>query len=227
MDKKKIIIISIVVVVIILIIIIIFASKKKKTSEDAKAKVEPDVFTKIADSAGAYRNESWPLKVYMKGPNVERLQQLLNSKGAGIEPDGYFGLKTEAALLKYFNTKEVTEQSLNQWESSGSSTVPKDEIVSIDTSNKSGVDSFVSSLYEDLILRNYKFTGRDEESVGGIYRQLSLKPNNEFTSIFEEYRKRFPGNDLYKDIDNAKFSIYTSVDSAIMNRAEGLGLKQV
>jgi hypothetical protein len=228
MDKKKIIIISIVVLVIILIIVLIIASKKKKDNQtkEAESTKSPDTFTKIADSAGIYKNESWPLKVYMKGPNVERLQKVLISKGANISNDGYFGLKTESALLNIFNTKEVSEQTLKSWES-GNTGVTGGKSPSIDTSTEEGIDSFITKLYEDLILTNYNFSSRDEESADGIYKQLSLKPNDVFVDIFESYRKRFPGNYLDKDIDDAKFSIYTNVDSAILSRAEGLGLKLV
>ena len=56
----------------------------------------------------------FPLQRGSKGAKVIELQNNLNKKGAGLNPDGDFGGKTEAALLKYTGKKIIyNQQELN------------------------------------------------------------------------------------------------------------------
>ncbi len=60
-------------------------------------------------------NSIFPLKNgVMNNTNVEALQRHLNSKGANLQIDGDFGVLTESALLKYYNTKEFTKAQFDQ-----------------------------------------------------------------------------------------------------------------
>ncbi|MDR2962731.1 MAG: peptidoglycan-binding protein [Bacteroidales bacterium] len=58
----------------------------------------------------------FPLKNgVMNSDNVSKLQTHLNSKGASLVVDGDFGPLTEAALVKYYNTKEFTKAQFDQY----------------------------------------------------------------------------------------------------------------
>ena len=47
-----------------------------------------------------------------RGPAVQDLQALLNQSGANLAEDGIFGPKTEAALLRYQNTRGITDSGI-------------------------------------------------------------------------------------------------------------------
>ena len=63
----------------------------------------PKCFEKEIEAAAANKpGESLPiLKTGDKGSAVEKLQKLLNAKGASLEADGVFGPKTLAAVIEY------------------------------------------------------------------------------------------------------------------------------
>lgn len=103
MQKSTKIIIGIVIVSAIVAAIIIVQGKKAKASP--------------VSEAAAIANESvFPLKNgVMNSQNVAALQKHLNGKGANLEVDGDFGALTEAALMKYYNTKEFTKTQFEQY----------------------------------------------------------------------------------------------------------------
>ncbi len=119
-SKKTWIIIGIVAFVIILSIVIYASTRKPKVETGIKGAVplNPASATAAMNLAGIFKPETWPLAIYMKGANCLRLQKLLNYKGytPKLVEDGYFGSKTEAALLSIYSTKTATEDQLNQWE---------------------------------------------------------------------------------------------------------------
>ena len=92
-----------VILVIIVIIVIVLLTKKKKAENSESSVDEGTGLNNILKYSGVYKDESFPLKVYMKGANSLRLQKELNRRGAGIAEDSYFGTKTADALLKIFN----------------------------------------------------------------------------------------------------------------------------
>ncbi len=230
LDKKTWIIIAIIVLLIIVIVIIVITNKKEESSSEIKGAVQvnPLSSTGILNSAGAFKAESFPLAVYMKGQNCLRLQKVLNKKGytPKLTEDGVFGTKTETALLSIYNTKTATEDQLNQWEKDVANVASAPSVLIPDTSTSSGLNDYVGKLYQDLNNTTYYMTSRDESTLGGIYQDLLGKNTQEFTTIYNMYKSKY-SRDLASDIDSAKFSFTTSVDSDIVVKAKNLNLTTI
>ncbi len=97
--KKKIIIALIVIGVIALITWFIYS--KKKTSP-------------ISEEAPV--SASFPLKMGSKGKEVEALQKYLNDKySAGLEVDGIWGEKTDAAVQTSLMRDNISEAVYTKW----------------------------------------------------------------------------------------------------------------
>ena len=88
--------------------------KKRKEKQQFAASIKGT--TTSSSSSGVrsfscmYSDSSFPLKFGTCGTNVKKLQNYLNSKGSGIDTDGKFGPKTEAAVQKVFGTKTVSQE---------------------------------------------------------------------------------------------------------------------
>lgn len=88
--------------------------KKRKEKQQFAASIKGT--TTSSSSSGVrsfscmYLDSSFPLKFGTCGTNVKKLQNYLNSKGSGLDTDGKFGPKTEAAVQKVFGTKTVSQE---------------------------------------------------------------------------------------------------------------------
>ena len=88
--------------------------KKRKEKQQFAASIKGT--TTSSSSSGVrsfscmYSDSSFPLKFGTCGTNVKKLQNYLNSKGSGIDTDGKFGPKTEAAVQKVFGTKTLSQE---------------------------------------------------------------------------------------------------------------------
>ncbi len=227
LSKKTWIIIGIIALIII-VIVIIYIQNKKSNETDVKGaeKINPVSTTGILNAAGVFKPEVYPLAIYMKGPNVLRLQKLLNSKGytPKLVEDGAFGTKTEAGLLSIYGTKTATEAQLTQWEKDAGTPVSSVSIP--DTGLSTGLGDYVGKLYNDLVNRSYYVSSRDDSTEGGIYKDLAGKSDQEFITIYNQYKSKY-SRDLATDVNEAKFSFTTTSDSQIVDKARRLKLTTI
>lgn len=101
--------IAIVIVLLIIILIIYFSTRKKTvtTTTSTTTVVPNNTNTTISSGNG------FPLQMGSIGDNVKKWQTYLNSKGATLVVDGIWGVKTEAASLKYAGFNSVTQDYFN------------------------------------------------------------------------------------------------------------------
>lgn len=223
-SKKTWIIIAVVFVILVIIVIVIVTMNKAKAQSVTDSQNEGSLTNKL-DILGAYKNESYPLSIYMKGFNVSRLQTQLNKRGANIKDDGYFGSVTEKAMLSILNKKSITEQELIDLEkeviteysgSTASSSLP-------DISTSEGLYEYIAILKQDLVDETYALSARGETTKNGIYRDYANRPNQAFITIYTMYKSKY-SRDLATDVNDAKFYIGSSVDTDIIKKAKSLNL---
>ncbi len=114
MSKKKVIIITAAAMVIVSIAVWLIVRQKRKGTDNT---LQRDAGSTTGSTTTKWTIKNlddseidWPIKRGDAGTIVTNIQNGLNSKyGAGLVVDGKFGAKTEAALLKYFGKKELTE----------------------------------------------------------------------------------------------------------------------
>jgi len=87
--KKEIYLIIVVVVLIAALSGLFIWMRRKKLAAQNTSPEAP-----VNPTGTTYIPESFPLKIYMKGEKIRAMQSKI-----GTEPDSYFGVKTEAALI--------------------------------------------------------------------------------------------------------------------------------
>src|SRR6185436_5234398 len=137
----------------------------------------------------AYVPESFPLKRMMQGSNVSKVQHYLNMVGANLSEDGYFGKNTEDALLKLVNTTQVSQLQFDVMMKALQSGTPKSALPTTisQPSTSTDMDAYVAKPNNDLNIQVY-WLGRDGQTAGGLYTDLSRKPDTELKSIAQAYK---------------------------------------
>lgn len=123
MKKKHYIIIAI---ILVIAIAVYFYWKKKKVVVDPGTEVKSLDKTfniQVADN----RNDNFPLYTNSKGPRVETLQRAVNRQiekqnlafnitppDAVLVPDGIFGEKTKAAIIKVFGVSKISDKGVTE-----------------------------------------------------------------------------------------------------------------
>lgn len=83
----------------------------EESGNQASNQLPPPTATGSGTQTSQYRPDNFPLSIYTQGERVKQIQRTLNSRfNAGLSDDGYWGPKTQSALLRYgqatvFNNK--------------------------------------------------------------------------------------------------------------------------
>lgn len=225
MNKQTIIVLTIVFVFLVIVLIVIAIKNKKSVPIVNEGDKPSTIKNAIYHTESLYKDESFPLKVYMKGPNSLILQRELNRRGASLIEDSYFGLNTEKSALQILGTKEISKELLDKLVKESLQMQPKNatgQIALPSTSTDTGLTAFTDQLYNDLVTKAYPF-GRAVNAGSGIYQELIKKSDDEFKKIYKNYKYKF-NHDLATDVDNALFKLSTDIDKQIIERSKQLQL---
>lgn len=97
----------IIIAIVIIILIIYLATRSKNPTITTTTTTVVPALTNVSSGNG------FPLQMGSRGDNVKKWQTYLNSKGATLVVDGIWGVKTEAASLKYAGFNSVTQDYFN------------------------------------------------------------------------------------------------------------------
>ncbi len=91
-----------------------FVRKVEKTITGEQDEISDIVVETPVSTGSSYKQESFPLKKWMRGSKVKAMQTILNELyldriGIKISVDGYFGPDTEKALVKATGKKQLTK----------------------------------------------------------------------------------------------------------------------
>lgn len=233
--KKNIIIGVVILLVIIIVLVLIMKSRSSSTTDTKTSTTNNNSSNSIISKvqSALYKPEVYPLAIYMKGNNTGRLQKALNGHGGTLTVDGNFGPATKDELVKQIGKDTITEAELIALENNvsmiNSNTVQNagQPVVSSlpPVSNPNGMLQYIQMLYNDLVLSN-NISGRNSKTANGIYFDLANKENTQFASIYSAYVNKY-SRDLAKDVDDAIFTLGSSVDTNIINKARSLGLTTI
>ncbi len=119
-NKGTIITVSVCLAIIIAVAIYFFVIRKKKTtstsgttpSSGSSSSSTPPT---VAPTAGLYTDSNYPLRQGSGGNRVKALQSGLNlTFASGLDIDGKFGSKTEAACRICLNTASITQADMGR-----------------------------------------------------------------------------------------------------------------
>lgn len=105
MKHKKWIILAVIITVVG--VVIYYFIKNKPTNSGSQTNTNSG----SASSTSTYTAESFPLKQGMQGANVGKLQTALKKRIKDLAVDNKFGVKTLAAVRKFWNQPTKTEVS--------------------------------------------------------------------------------------------------------------------
>lgn len=141
----------IIVIIVLIIIIVVIRNRRNKTSTTTTT----TTFNPNQNTSGnifTSGSGTFPLKNGSRGSNVVIWQNYLNTKGAGLNPDGVWGPLTEAASLKYTGINNVSKDYFDKLFNMSTNTNTNTNT----TTTNNGLYSLGASIYSKGFTNGYK-----------------------------------------------------------------------